>query len=286
MQIKPRRSSRLTIALPSSVISLSENLLVQSLRLAMIARAAAIFRVEQILIYLERDSSVDRRLQGIARVILDYLATPQYLRKKIFKKSNVLKYVGVLPPLRSPSHVVPNDIAEVKAGDFREGIIIRSGKRLKVDVGLDGLFDLVGDRSDSDNSRTIVKVIDPGRRLAEVASWDDVPYYWCYRVESPRYTLTQVLRSGQRSFKIATSRLGKPIGQSLHDIRTFLRNRQDVLIAFGSPNRGLLDILAREGTDLGSFDLIVNTAMNQGVATIRTEEAIMISLAVMNDLIP
>ena len=40
-------------------------------------------------------------------MILKYLETPQFLRKRLFPKMNDLKFAGVLHPLRIPSHVTP-----------------------------------------------------------------------------------------------------------------------------------------------------------------------------------
>jgi len=282
----PKRRSRVTVAIPSSMISSSENPLHRSLRLSTVARAAVIFRVERILIYLETDSSEDRYLQRIAQIMLEYLATPQYLRRKVFKRSPEMKFVGALPPLRSPSHTVPSRVRDIKSGDYREGIILRKGHEVKVDVGLGVLFDLKDKHERFGEGRILVKITDPNKREAEVTSWEELPSYWCYRVEAPQLTLPSVLKSRGDSLKIATSRYGESVWQALPGLPPLLEGRRDVLIAFGSPSRGLSEILAQERIDLGqAFDLTLNTALDQGVATIRTEEAVLISLAVLSDAI-
>ena len=41
---------------------------------------------------------------GLIRRVLEYLETPQYLRRRLFPLDESLKYAGLLPPLRIPSH--------------------------------------------------------------------------------------------------------------------------------------------------------------------------------------
>lgn len=282
----PKRRARITVAFPSSVISKSENPLIASIRLAAIARAASIFRVERLLIYLEAQSPEDRRSQGIARTILDYLATPQYLRRNLFEKSEELRYAGALPPLRVPSHTVPNRLPEVKPGDFREGAIAGKAREMKVDVGLGVPFNLTNMPRASEGAHLPVRILDTKRRLAETVTREQLPFYWCYEVEAPECTLSSVLRSHAASLKIATSRFGESVWKVLPSIPRLLEGKEEVLLAFGSPSSGLSEILAEEKINLWqSFDLTLNAAVDQGVATIRTEEAILISLAVLGDVI-
>src|SRR2546422_7115704 len=57
------------------------------------------------------------------------------------------------------------------------------------------------------------------------------------------------------------------------------------LVLFGSPDKGVPEILAESDTrveDVAEFNM--NTIPEQGVETVRTEEALMASLAVLNIL--
>ena len=55
------------------------------------------------------------------------------------------------------------------------------------------------------------------------------------------------------------------------------------MIIFGSPKRGLQEILKQEGKNPEeTFDYFINTVPNQNVSTVRTEEAILISLGILN----
>ncbi len=54
-------------------------------------------------------------------------------------------------------------------------------------------------------------------------------------------------------------------------------------MAFGAPTQGLGDIVRREGHQLSELvDFVVNTVPMQGTETVRTEEALIASLAVFN----
>jgi predicted SPOUT superfamily RNA methylase MTH1 len=58
-----------------------------------------------------------------------------------------------------------------------------------------------------------------------------------------------------------------------------------MLILFGSHAEGLTEIVHRQGHELTSIaQYVVNTIPDQGVATVRTEEAVMLSLAVFRAL--
>ena len=62
-----------------------------------------------------------------------------------------------------------------------------------------------------------------------------------------------------------------------------LNDEGSVLIAFGSPKAGLRDILQREGKKPeDAFDLYVNMVPNQETLTVRTEEAVALSLSTFN----
>ncbi len=57
-------------------------------------------------------------------------------------------------------------------------------------------------------------------------------------------------------------------------------------VAFGGSYAGLFEICERQDVDAGKlFDVIINTIPNQGTATVRTEEALVATLALLNALI-
>jgi len=83
--------------------------------------------------------------------------------------------------------------------------------------------------------------------------------------------------------KIATSKYGAPFSELEEKIVEKWKGAENILIAFGSPTRGLYEIARQEGLNLDQIvDFIVNTIPGQRTETVRTEEALIASLAVFN----
>ena len=82
---------------------------------------------------------------------------------------------------------------------------------------------------------------------------------------------------------VGTSRLGRPIHEAAGRLAEAALRAGRVLLVFGSPSEGLYDMAAREGLDIDeACDFVLNTLPGQGVATVRTEEAVLATLAVLN----
>ncbi|HEX7483499.1 MAG TPA: putative RNA uridine N3 methyltransferase, partial [Candidatus Bathyarchaeia archaeon] len=83
--------------------------------------------------------------------------------------------------------------------------------------------------------------------------------------------------------KIATAKIGDNFMDVANKICAKWHSSQHVLVAFGAPSRGLHEIAQDEGLKLGSIaDFVVNMVPNQGTVTVRTEEALLASLAILN----
>ena len=83
---------KLSVAVPASVISDIPHLREKTGRLGAIARACSIFGVNEIILYPDdagRDQKADLELCG---EILNFLETPQYLRKRLFRLSPNLRF--------------------------------------------------------------------------------------------------------------------------------------------------------------------------------------------------
>ena len=82
---------------------------------------------------------------------------------------------------------------------------------------------------------------------------------------------------------IGTSRYGSNLADVWSGLISSLKKRRATLVVFGSPKLGLTDILKQENkAPEDIFDYFVNTVPNQNVSTVRTEEAILISLGIFN----
>lgn len=273
----PRRGRKLTIALPASILSVEPSLREKTLKVGYVARAAAIFRVSEVALFLDKDSDVDDL--RILTDILDYLLTPPFLRKVLVPVKKTLKYAGLLPPLQIPGHAVAS---ELRVNEYRDGVVVRhTGRDTLIYAGLRRLVRVP--RVDlPPGSRVVVRIIsEDGKGVIE-----DPPCYWGFNVTTFN-GLRDLLRSHEQSVKIATSRLGKLITENGVEelLAAKLRSSEAVLVIFGGPRKGLYEIAADEGMELDSVvDLVVNFIPNQGVKTVRTEEAIYAVLSQLNTL--
>ena len=267
-----KRKSAFSIFIPISILSDVSSLIEKTFKVGQIARSASIFRVERIVIY--RDSPSASQQDGfLIRDLLAYAETPQYLRKLIFPLMPNLKYAGLIPPLRTPHHPLGSDNPL-----FREGYVLRSGKGAsKVEIGLKEPVEVPSELPA--NRRVTLRHLD-GQWVP--SSKSEVPLYWGYETRLELRALSPLMRGGSNGYVIATSRLGKPLSAVAGEIQAAMTWEKHISILFGSPGEGLNEILAREGAKPEDFaDVVVNIVPEQGTATVRTEEAVVITLAVM-----
>ena len=276
----------ITIALPASFVSDVPHLREKTLRIGLVGRAAAIFRVDEVLVFPDLPNSDQIRDINLIGKVLAYMETPQYLRKRLFKIQQELKYAGVLPPLRTSHHPSAAKTEDIKVGEFREGVVVGyyKGSSL-VDIGVEQPALVAGVKL-SRNSRVTVKITGLDKRvMAILADRKEIKEYWGYQVTISDFPFGQTVKKNQFDLILATSRKGKPIELILDELTKNLKQSRKVLLAFGAPTQGLFEIVARESLkleDLAHF--IVNTIRNQGTETVRTEEAVYASLAILNVL--
>lgn len=279
-----RRKAELFIAIPASLVSDIPHLRERTAAVGLVGRAAAIFRVDGIIVY--RDSGSERGGAFFIRLILNYMETPQYLRRRLFTIRPELRYAGILHPLRTPHHPTRSKVKELRVGEFREGVVLDVGEEgFTVDIGVREPL-LAEGRPPSPGSRVTVKVLESKPQLkGRIARREENKEYWGYRVQMAR-GLGEALSRRRFDLSISTSRGGRPLLGVIEPIRERWVPAGRVLIAFGSPRTGLEEILKHEGLSLKEvFDFIVNTIPGQGSETIRTEEAIYSTLAAFNLLI-
>jgi len=274
---------RLSVAIPASVVSDTPHLREKTAKLGAIARATSIFGFNEIILYPD-DPNLDQDADmKFCSEILHYIETPQYLRKRMFRLSPTLKFTGILPPLQTPPHNVPRTKRDVGAGDLREGLVVsRNDRTLVVDAGLEETISVVG--SGRVGERLTVRLVGiDGNLRGEIADSAKISIYWGYRVTRSKSKLASMLEKESFDLKIGTSRYGVRIQEAWTEISDSIRSVGSILVAVGSPRMGLNEILAQESKTAQSvFDFYVNTVPNQMVATVRTEEALFISLGIFN----
>ena len=268
-----------SVLVPTSLVREAEDKREATRKLGYVARAAAVFRVDNLRVFSDPAGEGDWG-GGFVETVLRYAATPPYLRKEVWDERDELEYAGVLPPLRlSPRTGSESD----DSGSSRQGIVTRVGSdgRVRVNCGLQHPISLhVPDGMDVDEGeRVTVRV--SSRRPVRARLVDERP-----PLVVERLGLDEALGREDAGLGIATSRLGTPLTLGRLE-RLSARIAEDgYTVAFGSPGRGLPDIcdvapdangvVEPDGT---GFDRWLNTVPNQGSATVRTEEAMFASLA-------
>jgi hypothetical protein len=276
---------KLAIAIPASTVSDTPHLREKTAKVGLIGRAAAIFRVDEIIVYpdnLEENQAWD--LDFVA-FLLNYLETPQYLRKRLFKLDPRLQFAGILPPLRTPHHSVSGEIRDLKVGEYREGLVLSKAKDgLLVDIGVEQPA-ILRETQHVIGDRLTLQVVNVGERVeVQTVNRGEIDVYWGFTVRKENKPFGQLVVAGGFDLTIATARFGEGFREVADEMGAKWRRAQNVLVAFGAPARGLHEIAEEEGAKLEALvDFVVNTIPKQGTATVRTEEALLATLAIFNE---
>ena len=276
---------KLAIAIPASTISDTPHLREKTAKIGLIGRAAAIFRVDEIIVYPDNPRSDQQEDLDFIALLLNYLETPQYLRKRLFKIEPRLQFAGILPPLRTPHHPVSGKTADLKVGEYREGLVLSEAREgLLVDLGVEQPA-LLREKQYAVGERLTLQVVNIGGRVeVQAVSREVVPSYWGYTVHVEKQGLAQLLTNTQFDLVIATARAGSKFNTVADEIGKKWAVSERVLVAFGAPSRGLHEIAKAEGARIEKLtDFVVNTISRQGTATVRTEEALLATLAILNE---
>uniref|UniRef100_A0A4W4ELB6 28S rRNA (uridine-N(3))-methyltransferase n=1 Tax=Electrophorus electricus TaxID=8005 RepID=A0A4W4ELB6_ELEEL len=291
------RQYTLSIALPGSVLDNAQSPELRTYLAGQVARACAVFCVDEVVVFDESGEdarTVEGEFKGIGKKgqacvqlarILQYLECPQYLRKAFFPKHHDLQFAGLLNPLDSPHHMRMDEEVE-----FREGVVVdrpcKAGngsfvncgmrKEVQVDKQLQpGLRVTVRIKSQNTESRVHKGVV-----VAPHVPRTEGGLYWGYSVRLASClsaVITECPFKDGYDLTIGTSEKGNNADHA------HLPPFRHTLVVFG----GLQGLEASvdadvnlDVTDPGAlFDLYLNTCPTQGSRTIRTEEAILISLS-------
>ncbi len=273
----------LAIAIPASVIADTPHLREKTAKVGSIARAAAIFRVNEIIVYSDNPKENQSRDTDLTAELLSYIETPQYLRKRMFKIKPELQYAGILPPLRTPHHPLTGRIPDLRVGSYREGITIsRAREGILVDIGSEHPAILLGQAPL--NKRITVKIAKITERVeVQEVPRSSVPDYWGYAVTIDEAPLAKIVQNRNFDLTIATSKFATRLQDAEQSLAAKWAKADRILLLFGSPTRGLFEIAKDEGTNLNDLaDFVLNTIPNQGTETVRTEEALLATLAIFN----
>ncbi len=267
------------VAIPDSSLADEQTKRDKSVKTAQIARACVIFNVSRIYIYRdkERDYSYDRKL---LKLILEFMDTPQYLRRILYPKVDELQFAGLLHPLKAPHHKPAIDPKDIKVGDIRQAVATKVKGSYFVEAGLNALVPLEG--SAHEGERVTIKFTSEYPKLrCLLATKQDINEYWGYEVKDV-FSISEMLK-GLNSVIVMTSKQGEPLSKFEEEFMQRIKGASSVLIVFGSPNRGIFEILKDERRHPKEFTkYVLNFFPNQAVETVRLEEAIMGCLSLLN----
>ena len=266
----------LSIFIPNSFLSESKDLKIRTYKVGILGRALAIFQADNVVIYNDDHvKNEDGEMDGafIAEV-LNYMNTPQYLRKKAFPIRPELKHVGILPPLRTPHHPVNS---QPDVGDYRQGFTVKRNKKgTFVDIGMDKL-------AFCKEQLTVKKIFDfKITKIAkkEVIVTPDKPddVYWGYNIISSNKSLKNSLKLIKPNLVIETTRYGDYIDSIFDELKHKVDECKSIAILFGGPYSSIQEDVSGQNWDL----IKLNTIPDQGTETVRTEEAVVATLSLFN----
>ncbi|XP_072422106.1 putative methyltransferase C9orf114 homolog isoform X1 [Chiloscyllium punctatum] len=289
-----------SVALPGSVLDNAQSPELRTYLAGQIARACTVFCVDEIVVFGEQgddEKSVEGEFRGIGRKghasvqlarILQYLECPQYLRKSFFPKHQDLQFAGLLNPLDSPHHMRMDEQSE-----YREGVVVDRPSKLQK-----GSFVNCGMRKDVQIDRQL----QPGLRVTVRLHKNEKPetkalkgtvvaphtpraesgLYWGYTVRLASClsaVFTECPFKDGYDLSIGTSERGSNV-----DSVTF-PSFKNLLVVFGGLHGLEASVEADQNLNFTDpsvlFHQYLNTCPGQGSRTIRTEEAILITLSTL-----
>uniref|UniRef100_A0A4W5LFT4 28S rRNA (uridine-N(3))-methyltransferase n=1 Tax=Hucho hucho TaxID=62062 RepID=A0A4W5LFT4_9TELE len=270
------RSYTVSVALPGSVLDNAQSTELRTYLAGQIARACVVFCVDEIIVFDEQDEdvkTVEGEFNGVGKKgqaciqlarILQFLECPHCPNHVL-----VPSHLGLLNPLDSPHHMRKDDECE-----YREGVVLdrpsKPGKGSLVNCGM--WKEVQIDKQLQSGLRVTVhmnQIQNKGRSTSLLSILCNV-FTECPHKEG--YDLT-----------IGTSEKGGDVD------KTSLSPFKHMLVVFGGLQGLEASVDADQNLEVTDpsvlFDLYLNTCPNQGSRTIRTEEAILISMSILRQKI-
>jgi len=270
----------LEVALPDTSLTDCSDLRQKTAKMGTIGRALAVFKVERVIVYKTNALSPrDRRDRDLLLRLLRYLDTPQYLRKRVFPHTPSLKYAGILPPLRTMSHPINANPSQVEESEMRWGIRREDGK---VDIGLTKGIDYP--HPINNREMVLFRIIrtKPEIRIEKVQR-TDTEIYFGFEIDDVDNLSDYLIRRGNAT-RIVFSREGVPFSRIRSSLASTIEGTTDVVSIFGGPTHGVRELGQTQLNSIkDNIDFWVNTIPDQGTETVRLEEAMIASLALLND---
>ena len=283
----------ISILIPSSIVDNAQSKELRTYLIGQLSRTIGIFKVSEVIIFHDKLKSSSKDHLNFFIKNLQYLETPQYLRKTLFPYSQDLLTSGLMNPLDASHHLRIDQWCK-----YREGCVLNRPVKDDsswVNIGL--RKDCKINKKLPPNTRVTVKLnedaFDDGLKfytgvpVSMREPFEKAGIYWGYVVrvcERFEEVFDESIYGEKYDFVIGTS----DKGENYRNVEyTKHKEFKHCLIVFGGIEgiEGMLDDdehANMKGDDVnGMFDVYVNTCVGQGLRTIRTEEAIMITLSVL-----
>jgi predicted SPOUT superfamily RNA methylase MTH1 len=270
---------KIWVALPDTLLLDSQHLREKTAKLGIVARGCGTFGVHKIFLY--RDSTEEMGEADLIRTIMEYLDTPQYLRRLLYEKRRELEYAGLLPPLKTPNHKLAEKPQEIRRDDYRDGVVVERGGNLFANVGLKGLVPIQG-RATVGVRVTVRFTSEHPNLRCIVVRREEVKKYWGYEVKESN-SLKGLIRSLNANVVVLTSRWGRPLTEKWSELVQAIWRAESILLVFGTPRHGISEILEKEKArpaDISGY--VLNMFPGQWTTTIRSEEALFGTLSILN----
>jgi predicted SPOUT superfamily RNA methylase MTH1 len=283
----PKRKIKIITVVPVSILLVEQTLYEKTLLIGWLARALAMFRVDEVILFRDSESSYEDL--EVMNDILNYLLIPPYIRKYVVGRKDTLRYVGLLPPLNISTHPLLSD--DIELLPIREGVVLDvRGFLAKVYVGLRDYVVAEIPRDFSNGirvgSRVLIKITKKKPLRGVIVDAESSPWYIGYKVvvadniekiinilRDPNVVGILTTKSGNDTYSVVKEVIGK-------DVRT-------LILLFGNHKKDFNELIGHEYSTLFN-DLVkfkINTIPFQGVRSVRTVEAIYSTLAVVNELL-
>ena len=304
-----------SIALPGSIIDNHPSRELRAYLAGQIARAATVFSVNEIVVFDDQTVKKTAKDQTEGNTflcrLLQFAETPQYLRRTLFAEHPDLRFSGLLNPVMAPHH--PSKYEKCK---WREGVAVgpstgSGAQGTLVNVGLNR--DILVPQQVKEGARLTVRMRNPKKsgpnegslnankrvkvmqgaltRLRGEAVSPDEPaiddgVYWGYNVRFASdlsKVWTESPYKGGYDYVIGTSENGDDSLYSSFELPKF----RHLLIVFGGVEGLEVAVDACEELPVEKkntrylFDRYLNACIGQGSKTIRTEEAVLITLSLL-----
>eukprot|EP01062_Namystynia_karyoxenos_P033420 TRINITY_DN2459_c1_g1_i4.p1 TRINITY_DN2459_c1_g1~~TRINITY_DN2459_c1_g1_i4.p1 ORF type:complete len:466 (+),score=82.71 TRINITY_DN2459_c1_g1_i4:149-1546(+) len=301
-----RGHGRVAIAFASSVLDNQKTAELRTYLVGMIARAAAVLRVSEIIVFSDTEGAPaeppaadlfgpaadwDSPTAFTARLLL-YSECPQYLRRQLFPLHRDTRHAGLLPPLGLPSHPTA-----AESPPLRDAVVLprSSGGLPLADAGLSGgrLVRVESTPPPAEGSRVTLQFPPeaysaprPRAQVAPTGAAAEKGLYWGYNVRTASSLSAALCPPGGPPYDLVlgTSERGEDASQPGFALPAACRP----LVVFGGP-QGLERAATADPALRGLapdaqgqiFDRWLNVLPDQGSRTIRTEEAVLIALTVL-----